>query len=612
MRRVKANRTSLSLGLLLGLTALGCSTTHHRQSADREVYQLISERTPEVPGMAPHFSIEPVEISLDELPVVSEKDVEEFLGEAGKVEVGAHILSLEKALDIAVKNSREYQSQKESLYLQALGFTETRQRYRPVFSGRAQGQHSAQARDVSKLSGSAQLAQAAPEVIAGIGALTGTSADLLSAYADVLETAASATGANAPDVVVEQERSISGTTSFDVGMLMKGGAEIAVGLTSNFLRFLTGDPRVSTSSALLASIQQPIWGANRKIAAETLTQAERDLLYGLRSFTRFRQSFSIRVAAAYYGVLQSRDTVRNNWLGYQSFMRLLQRSEAEAEVGVITQTELGRTREGELQSKNRWVTAAQSYQDTLDEFKILLGLSTDAKIVLDDGEMERLMERGPLAPPNFSLDDAIKIAFAARLDYYTERDNVDDALRRLKLAENALRPDVELALDAGVNSKPGDRFQELDFKRYTWNAGLSVDPKFNRKTVRNRYREALISCDASKRGLVQFEDDTKLEVRQAWRELEQARLSYEIQTNSMRLSELRVLEQELLLEAGRGQALDRIDAQNDLIAARNNVSQALVNHTTAYLRLWLNMGLLYIKESGQWEDVTDVDRFKTS
>jgi len=73
-----------------------------------------------------------------------------------------------------------------------------------------------------------------------------------------------------------------------------------------------------------------------------------------------------------------------------------------------------------------------------------------------------------------------------------------------------------------------------------------------------------------------------------------------------------VLEQELLLEAGRGQALDRIDAQNDLIAARNNVSQALVNHTTAYLRLWLNMGLLYIKESGQWEDVTDVDRFKTS
>ena len=47
--------------------------------------------------------------------------------------------------------------------------------------------------------------------------------------------------------------------------------------------------------------------------------------------------------------------------------------------------------------------------------------------------------------------------------------------------------------------------------------------------------------------------------------------------------------------------------QNALIAARNRVSDALVNHTTAYLRLWLSMGILYIKEDGQWEEVTESD-----
>ncbi len=38
---------------------------------------------------------------------------------------------------------------------------------------------------------------------------------------------------------------------------------------------------------------------------ENLTLAERNLLYALRDFTRFRKQFSVDTAAAYYRVLQS-------------------------------------------------------------------------------------------------------------------------------------------------------------------------------------------------------------------------------------------------------------------------------------------------------------------
>lgn len=574
------------------------------------MYGLISNRGANVPGMPKDFSIEPGTVSLEGLPVVAEADVEEFLGDAGKAEIGAPILSLEKALAIAVINSREYQGQKESLYLQALGFSETRQRYGPIFSGDARAGYAVRNRATAKRSTRAQLAQTAPELIAAIGTLTGSPAALMNAYADVLEAAAEVTGANAPTEAFEQERSFSSGVSFNVGVLMKGGARIAAGLTTNFLRFLTGNSSVSASSALLASIEQPLLGANRRSAAETFTQAERSLLYSLRSFTRFRQQFSIEVASAYYGVLLSRHTARNNWLGYQSFQKLLERSEAEAEAGLITQTALGRTRQEELQTKNNWIRSIQAYQDALDAFKIRLALSTDAKVVLDAKELDRLMERGPMPPPSFSLEDAIQVAFTARLDYYTEKDQVDDAGRRLELAKDALLPDIDIVLDATLDSKPGDSFRAPDPKRYSWNAGIGLNPRLNRKEVRNQYRTAEIQYDAAKRGLDEFEDRTKLEVRQAWRELEQARLSYDIQMNSVQLGDRRVLEQELLLEAGRGEALDRIDAQNALIAARNSVSQALVSHTTESLRLWLSMGLLYIKDNGQWEDITDASQLR--
>jgi len=46
-----------------------------------------------------------------------------------------------------------------------------------------------------------------------------------------------------------------------------------------------------------------------------------------------------------------------------------------------------------------------------------------------------------------------------------------------------------------------------------------------------------------------------------------------------------------------------VDAQNALIDSKNQRTQALVTHTIARLQFWNNMGILYIKANGQWEDV---------
>ena len=71
----------------------------------------------------------------------------------------------------------------------------------------------------------------------------------------------------------------------------------------------------------------------------------------------------------------------------------------------------------------------------------------------------------------------------------------------------------------------------------------------------------------------------------------------------MKLSERRVEEQDLLAELGRGVAKDQVDAQNDLVNSKNQRTQALVAHTIARLQFWNNLGILYIKQNGQWEEV---------
>jgi outer membrane protein TolC len=128
---------------------------------------------------------------------------------------------------------------------------------------------------------------------------------------------------------------------------------------------------------------------------------------------------------------------------------------------------------------------------------------------------------------------------------------------------------------------------------------------FDRKPERNAYRNALISYDQAARGFEESRDQVKLEVRQAWRNLQQAQVSYQIQEIGVELNERRVREQELLFQAGRGSAIDQVDAQNSLIASQNELTAALVQHTIARLSFWRDMGILYIKENGQWEDIKD-------
>jgi outer membrane protein TolC len=390
-----------------------------------------------------------------------------------------------------------------------------------------------------------------------------------------------------------------------VDVLLRGGTRIAAGITSNFLRFVTGDPRVSTSSALFADIAQPILGPGRRTARETILQAERDLLYDIRDFTRSRQTFSIDIATAYYDLLQRKSTVRSQYEGYQANLNEFRRAEAEVEQGKKTKTQLGLSEEAVLSGQNDWINAIQDYNDSLDAFKVRLGLPMETNIVLDSAELDQLMERGLMGPPPFAIEDATRIAFANRLDYYTRTDQVEDVARRLDIAGEGLLPDIDLAIGASVPSVRGDRFQELDFKRFAWDLALDVDPNLNRKRSRNDYRRAVINYDAVKRDLDDFEDRLELDLRRSFRSLDQLRFQYEIQQNRLDLAKRRVFELELRQEMGAVQARDQIEAQSDLTSASISLTRTVVNHTIANLNLWLDMGILYVKENGKWEEIPD-------
>lgn len=594
----------LFIGIVsLTLWTLGCSSTGRKERVDTEVYGIIEEKSAETPGAESGFSIDAPDspVLLENLPHNEHANTE--LGYAVKEPAGAAIISLENAILLAVQRNRNYQTAKETLFLQALSLIIDRHRYTPIFTGSGQITLNRTASDISEPSLFPGTMAGVRSIFSELEQLTGSQTDLVSAYANLIEEAGNLAGLDEPSTRLVEERRITGKSSIGVEKLLLGGGRIALTLTSNLLRFLTGEPREASASALQFAFTQPlIRGFGKEIAAEKLTQAERDMLYALRDFTHYRKQFTVNVCSAYYGVLQQRDVVKNTWVGLQNFMKNVERERAFAQEGLRTQADLGRMVQFQLDNENRYINAARRYQEELDEFKILLGLSTETAILLDPQELERLRDQG-LNHPEVNVEDAVKVAMAARLDLYNERDRVADAKRRVTIAANALKPGIDLKVDALVNTSGDNAPLQFDFNRMEWNIGLDVDPLLDKKTELKAWRSSLIDLERAVRRSTLAEDTIKLEVRAAWRNLEQAKRNYEVAVESVKLNQRRVEEQQLLSELGLATAQDQVDAQNDLIQAQNNLTSALVTHTLARLNFWRDMGILYIGKTGVFKEV---------
>jgi len=554
----------LFIGTVLGVVLAACTSNAYKRSADEESYAAIAGKADAVPGMTENVVVDEIrEINLDGF--ASNGAAFEFLDNEADSEIGAHILTLNAALDLAFQHSKEYQTQKERLYLEALSLTFDRYRYTPTFAFSGGADYNWDAQD---------------QFVTDMQSLTGM--ELIS------------TGA-----------SIDAGTSLGARYLLKGGGAIALNLTNNFTRFLTGDIRELGTSALIGSFTQPLlrdFGA--AIETESLLQAERDLLYQLRDFTQFRKSFAVRIASDYYSVLLQRATALNNYAGLLANNLSLQREQAFQQEGLRTLLQVGRLEQSSLQQDLRWTSSITRYKRSLDNFKLLIGLNAEDSIILDDNEMVLITETG-MASPDLELEQAVELAMQTRLDLYTHLDRVQDSARRIRVAANAMNPALDLNLLASVPDGPNGSLGELDFENAVYSAGLDFDLPLDNKAERNNYRRALVDYAAATRDYLLAADEIKLDVIDIWRRMNEARKSYDINVTSVQINERRVEEAELRAELGLGDIQDTVDSQNDLTAASTELVRSIVDHNIAKLEFWRDVGLLYVNDNGQWEEGID-------
>jgi outer membrane protein TolC len=277
----------------------------------------------------------------------------------------------------------------------------------------------------------------------------------------------------------------------------------------------------------------------------------------------------------------------------------------EAKAGRKTRVDVDEAQQDVLSAQSTLVEKQASYELGLDRFKLIwLALPTDADIELDQNELKALEEIG-ISKPDYALDEAIETALLQRLDLANTADSIDDKVRNVVLAADGLGPQLNITGSIEYTS-PGDLedretdFQNLRFHEGIYNFGFDADLPLDRKRQRNNYRDQLIELERAQRTYDEKVDTVKLDVRGAYRDLQETADRYIIQKNSLKLAEQRVETNKLLLDAGRVSVRILLDSEDALLNAQNDVTTALVDHLNAKLSFFRDVGILQVRPDGMW------------
>ncbi len=494
--------------------------------------------------------------------------------------------TLIEALQIAATNSRSYQSQKEAVFQTALRLDLERNEFRNTWRGVAD---------------------------------------------TILSSNLSATG---------ETNGILNQDSLSVSKKFKNGSEFMGLLAVDLAKLLSGSREGSTGIRLETSLSIPLLrGSSRFIVTEPLTQAQRDVVYSIYNFERFKRTFAVGIASDYLSVLQQLDRVDNSVENYKRVVASTRRARRLADAGRLPEIQVDQSVQDELRARNSWISALQASEQTLDRFKMALGLPTDAQIELDPGEFDILLnsdryarylepresmadEEVPpadapviLVPPSIEdagpmempEADAVLIALMNRLDLRVAVGEIVDAQRGVAVAADNLRADVTLLGSASLGESRSLGSAGFDDAQVRTDHGfysllLGIDLPFERTAERNSYRNALIGYEQMVRRFQEAEDSVKFDVRSVLRTLLESRETIKIQAESVRVAQRRVDSTDLFLQAGRAEIRDLLEAQNALNSAQDALTDAVVNYRIGELELQRDLGVLEVSSAGLWTE----------
>lgn len=730
----------LLAGSLAALALAGCTRSFYRLWADRETYPIVVERyvfpeydigriditpapesrlyDPSNPDHSPRPPDDPAAAVFMARPngmkgariwnhdgVSDRIEPEGWEAALQRDDKGVVKLNQDRAVEVALLNSREYQTALEAVYLAALGLTLDRFEFDLHWFGR-----------------------------------NGTFLTHFGSGSFPTET-----------------NTLTSLTDVGFTRNLAAGGQLAVDFANSIVYESIGRSAQVRSNIVLTFMQPLLRNFGRYVRLETLTQDERNVLYAVRDFGHFRKQFWVDVAiknGGYLDLLLALQTLRNNEANLKRQEENYRLYKELFRAGRASVVEVDQIFQGLQQGRQSVIDARVSFEQLLDSFKLRLGVPPRIPVELDDSRLDqfilvdpgtdkqraeldrfqqdRLKEIGepptvksleanfaklaelsqrvpdaidkaaadlakwgkridrPSRPSDdpeqrereqtgyqsakkllaeiaadvtkiqaaieqhrklvpektrqegweyITLDvknllaqldtgitlqaqartylielpevdvrepDALAFAKENRFDLQNRKAQVTDFWRKIWVAANQLRGDLNLITAANIGTDL-NHLRPFNFAAENTNisVGLQFEGPLNRLAERNEYRRSLIFYQVARRAYMGLSDQIEFDIRQDLRQLARLRTSFEISrmqllsaANQAENSRLKLVGPRDRRAANDTTTLDLLNALSNLLAARNALAANYINFEQQRIQLLLDLESLQLDERG--------------
>ena len=393
---------------------------------------------------------------------------------------------------------------------------------------------------------------------------------------------------------IDNEDSNNGSLKFNASRILPTGGTLALSGNSN-IDSLSFTNRSSTTydNYLGLRIDQPLLaGAGYNASHESLIQAKRDMTYSLRAFALERQEFSVSIMTKFYDLLIKKAVLDNTSANVKQSTQLRERSEAMFRVQRAPSIDVLRAKQQELSSINQLSKTEAEFDIQLRRFLLDLGMPIEQKTIIT-GEIPEVT--------SITQNEATYLVNAKqrRLDLQTATDKVADSQRRIKQARNLLRPKLNLYGEVGMTAEKTESLSDQELQD-NYGAGLTLEIPFDLRDERDALKKASLDLAADVRALASKTDEVSLEVMDNFTSLAFLRESVKIEKMNIDIAIKRAKNAMFLFKNGDLLNRDVVEAENELLDARNSYVRVLAQHEIQRIELLRNSGTLDIAADGNF------------
>lgn len=329
------------------------------------------------------------------------------------------------------------------------------------------------------------------------------------------------------------------------------------------------------------TLRQPIYRYDRYVA---LGQARSQVRQADVQYAAARQDLMIRVAQAYFGVLNAQDNLRFQRSNLQAIAQQLKQAQQRYDVGLIAITDVETAKAGYdlasadvISAENALANAREALREVAGEYH---------------SELAPLGGKVPLVMPHpDDIDQWTQTALRQNLQLEATRLASDIARQEIRRVESGHMPTLDLVGTVGRSYAGSGQTGASDVSDNTIGFELNL-PIYSGGSVLSQTRQSRALYSKALQDLESSRRQTQLSAREAFLGVQSGISQVQALAQAVKSNESALAAVQAGFEVGTRTSVDVLNAQRDLTQARSNYANARYTYVVDILKLKQAAGTL--------------------